>query len=93
MRSLRGFGLKLGNGYIIERPLQLVCDLEIRSQGTAVKLKTNVPAFKSVIARDVPKETTMLRKAESTARSKITGIAMHEEDDEAEQKKMNILWS
>ena len=30
----RGLKVKLGNGYVVERPLQLICDLEIGGENT-----------------------------------------------------------
>ena len=35
--TVRGLKIKLGNGYIIERPLQLVCDLEIGGEDQCTK--------------------------------------------------------
>ena len=32
--QIRGYELKLGNGYVIQRPVQLVCPLELQSEIT-----------------------------------------------------------
>ena len=74
---IRGFKLELGNGYIIERPLQLVCDLELGEEST-VKLNPDAPAFMPRGPRDEPVNRAMTRKAKPTAKDKIIGITLQE---------------
>ena len=81
---IRGFKLKLGNGYIIDRPVQLVCDLEIGGEESTVRLNSEAPAFMPRGPRDEPVNRAMTRKAKSTAKEKIIGIALKEEDSEEE---------
>ena len=41
--TVRGLQLKLGNGYIVERPLQLVCDLEVGGEVERHSLNPDAP--------------------------------------------------
>ena len=42
---VRGLKLKLGNGYVVERPIQLVCDLEIGGDDHSVALNPEAAEF------------------------------------------------
>ena len=70
--QLRGYELKLGNGYIIKRPIQLVCPLEIKSDTN----KTIVEDTDDTSTEVVPQRPR--RQAKDKAKAKIT--ALTEED-------------
>ena len=42
---VRGLNLRQGNGYIVERPLQLVCNLEIGGENPDYKLNPEAGVF------------------------------------------------
>ena len=56
-----GVKLKLGNGYIVEGPLQMICELEIASEAgeQIIKLNPNADAFN--------RERRLIRKAKTMA--------------------------
>ena len=72
----RGLKIKLGNGYIVERPLQLVCDLEVGGENCAAKVKLNPKAqeFK-------PRER-LLRKARDNARNQMAAVKVYEDQED-----------
>jgi len=43
--AVRGLKLRQGNGYVVERPLQLVCDLEIGGENPDFKLNPEAGVF------------------------------------------------
>ena len=72
-KQLRGYELKLGNGYTIQRPIQLVCPLELQ---TDVQVEDDKPEEVDPIDNnDRPK-----RLAKDTAKAKIS-IMSEKEDD------------
>ena len=79
---IRGIKLKLGNGYIVERPLQLVCDLEIGGEIEKKQLDPEAPAFKPNEEQDSLEVRHNQRKAKAIARDQIVGVALQEEDEE-----------
>ena len=86
---LRGYKIKTGNGYLIERPLQLVCDLEINESTEATsnggdstkELESNSDTKLMEVPDDKPSEAKRSpRKAKLAAIDKIVGITLDEED-------------
>ena len=69
---LRGFKIRTGNGYLVERPVQLVADLEICAplQPQNTVLNPDVPEFR-------PRRQAG-RAAKDTARNRMIGIAMND---------------
>ena len=65
----RVFKIRLGNGYLIERPIQLVCDLEMDCEAEKIELEENV---ESQVNEDTLKRAT--RRAKSDARQMINCI-------------------
>ena len=76
---LRGYKIKTGTGFVVERPLQLVCDLEI-----CENKKTNPAKHKET---DETQDTEVLpktrpqRKAKSAAINIIKGVSLNELED------------
>ena len=72
---LRGFKILTGNGYIVERPVQLVADLEIGAppQLHCTVLNPDAPEFQ-------PQQQPR-RAAKSAARNRMIRIAMNEFED------------
>ena len=68
--TVRGLKLKQGNGYIVERPLQLVCDLEVGGEDT--KWKPN-PEAEVFVPRVGPS-----RRAKEVANNLFRNIAEQE---------------
>ena len=75
---VRGMKLKLGNGYIMERPLQLICDLEVGGEAGGHALNPEATEFKPERPNVEGKQQ---RRAKVIARDKIKGVAFHEDDD------------
>ena len=74
---LRGYKIKTRNGYIIERPVQMVCNLEFENKGNKVVQHTlNPDAEQYVPTTDVGP----IRKAKDTELNCIVGISMEEEE-------------
>ena len=74
--DIRGLKIKLGNGYVVERPLQLICDLEIGGENTDAQTTLNPEAvpFK-------PRGRS-IRKAREDARKQIAAVHMYEDREE-----------
>ena len=72
--TVRGLKLKQGNGYIVERPLQLVCDLEVG--GEDIKWKPN-PEAEVFVPRVGPN-----RRAKEVANNLFRNIAQQEFEDD-----------
>ena len=72
---VRGVKLKLGNGYVVERPFQMICDLEITSEAgeQKTKLNPNADAF-------IP-ERRSTRKAKTMARDQMKAVVACEEKE------------
>ena len=70
--QIRGFQLKLGNGYIIQRPIQLVCPLELKAEEKQVNDTQPVPI---ALADERPK-----RKAKEEAKAKISALSKEVDD-------------
>ena len=68
-----GLKVRLGNGHILERPLQLVCNLEVGGEDRAIKMNPLTEEF-------VPQERAP-RGVKVTALDKIKGVALYEEDE------------
>ena len=62
-KVVRGLKVKLGNGHVLERPLQLVCNLEVGGEDRAIKMNPLAEEF-------VPQERAP-RGAKATALDKI----------------------
>ena len=73
---VRGYKLKTGTGYVVERPVQLVCDLEISGS-------TDEPILKEKVenSNDTNTHERISRRAKLAAIDKIVGITMNEEED------------
>ncbi|CAB3991800.1 Hypothetical predicted protein [Paramuricea clavata] len=84
---LRGYQIKTGTGYVVERPIQLICDLEIKV------CKDNEPSKKrdhienEMVAdqsQDVESKKRPQRKAKSeksAAINMIKGVSLNELED------------
>ena len=73
--TVRGLKIKLGSGYIIERPLQLVCDLEIGGEDQVTKNLN--PKAEEFVPRNVAP-----RKEKETAKDGIAACGMYEEQED-----------
>ena len=73
-KVVRGLKVKLGNGHILERPLQLVCNLEVGGEDRAIK--------KNPLAEEFVPQERAPRSAKATAFNKIKGVALYEEDED-----------
>ena len=76
-KVVRGYKIKTGTGYVIERPLQLVCDLEISGS-------TDDPVTESKVdnSMDANASGRPSRKAKTAAIDKIVGITLDEQEEE-----------
>ena len=66
-KQIRGFELQLGNGYIIKRPIQLVCPLELKAEERHVN---DAQPVATALADERPQ-----RKAKEEAKAKITALS------------------
>lgn len=73
-KVVRGLKLRLGNGNIVERPLQLVCNMEVGGEDEAVRLN---PLAKEFIPEPRPS-----RRAKLEALNQIKGVGVYEEDED-----------
>ena len=69
-----GVKLKLDNGYLVERPLQLICDLEIAAGEPRRELNPDAEEFTPNVRPT--------RRAKQEARDQIKGVAVYEEERE-----------
>lgn len=70
---IRGLKIKLGNGYIVERPLQLTCDLEVGGENCAVNVKLNPKA------QELKPRERLPRKARDDAKNKMAVVKIYED--------------
>ena len=73
-KVVRGLKVELGNGHILERPLQLLCNLEIGGEDQAIKMNPLAEEF-------VPQERAS-RRAKLAALNQIKGVALYEKDED-----------
>ncbi len=71
----RGYKVKIGNGNVVERPVQLVSDLEIggQTENKSAELKANAPAFEP--------QRVSSRQAKTAAIDRIYGVSIEEDED------------
>ena len=75
---IRGLKIKLGNGYIVERPFQLICDLEVGGENCAVNVKLNPKAQEFKPREKLP------RKARDEAKDKMAVVKIYEDQEDLE---------
>ena len=82
---VRGYKIKTGNGYIVERPLQLICDLEIggktSSQGNKKERDNNHTDSRETDANK-RRRVGAPRLSKINARNRIAGIYKEEQENE-----------
>ena len=79
-KVVRGFKIKVGSGYTVERPLQLVRDLEIGGAEPETSTEPNEPNPTSNDGTDT-NEARPKRQAKQTASDRLTGIFLNEQED------------
>ena len=79
--------LELGIGYIVERPLQLICDLEDGGEAGGHAMN---PEASEVKAERPNVEEKQQRRIKLIARDQIKGVAVHEDDDSYKQGNFYI---
>ena len=67
-RVVRGFNLRQGNGYIVERPLQLVCNLETGGENPDYKFNPEAEVF---VQRVRPSRRTKQISCSKTAAQEV----------------------
>ena len=72
----RGMKIKLGNGYIVERPRQLVCDLEVGGENRAANVKLNPRAQEFRPRERLP------RKARDDAKNQMAAVKVCEDQED-----------
>ena len=70
----RGLKLKIGNRNIVERPLQLVCNMEIGGEEEAVELNP--------LAKESIPERRPTRKTKTEAMNQIKGIGLFGDEED-----------
>ena len=81
--TVRGLKLKLGNGCMVERPLQLVCDLEVGGEVEGHTLNPDAPEFnpRKAQVEEEGREPRPGRRAKAIARDQIKSVAVHEDEE------------
>lgn len=72
---IRGFKIQLGNGYIVERPIQLVCNLEIGGAGGVESPKQGL----NPMAKEFQPRERLSRLAKKAAAEKIREMMKNED--------------
>jgi len=72
----RGLKIKLGNGYVVERPLQLVCDLEVEGESRAANVELNPRA------EEFRPRARLPRKARDEARNRMAAVNVYEDQED-----------
>ena len=75
-RVTRGLKIKLGNGYVVERPLQMVCDLEVGGESRAVNVQLNPQA------EEFRPREGLQRKARDDARNRMAAVNVYEDQED-----------
>ena len=81
---LRGYKIKTGTGYVVERPLQLVCDLEIKGSKDEKASKNKDMKENDEVAnenKDTATEIRPQRRAKTAAMDMIKGVSFNELED------------
>jgi hypothetical protein len=78
-RVLRGYKIKTGAGYVVERPVQLVCDLEICETEKTDQAKRN--EADGMQATEVTPNARPQRKAKSAAIDITKGVSLNKLED------------
>lgn len=76
----RGYKIQTGNGCIIERPLQLLCDLEIG--GTSNDIEMVGDPVEGSRDQHQPVTTRPRRVASRTAENRLMGVIANENEDD-----------
>ena len=82
--TLRGFEILLGNGYTVERPLQLVADLEINTENTEFIQNRKIDKYNQTnkmehqLNANVDDFVPRRRKAKTVANDGIIGVQIDE---------------
>ena len=71
--TILGFKINLGNGYVVERPLQMLCDLDIRGESNSMNLNPKRAVF-------VPRERGS-RASKEVEKDHIKAMGLHESDE------------
>lgn len=74
---IHGYKIKTGNGYIIERPVQLIADLEIEQTPDYFEIKRPLKPMADTFE---PRQRYS-RKAKSDANDRIFGIAENDSEE------------
>ena len=73
-KVVRGLKVQLENGHILERPLQLVCNLEVTGEDQPIRMNPLTEEFVS--------QERASRTAKVAALDQIKGVALYEEDED-----------
>ena len=74
--ATHGLKIKLGNGYVVEQPFQLVCDLEVEGESRAANVELN-PRAEEFRPRE-----RLLRKARDEARNRMAAVNVYEDQED-----------
>ena len=79
----KGYKILTGNGYIVERPFQLICNLEIGGANDECR-----PVSGNTEHSGHPTESTLQHKSRrerqvsQTARNRLVGVIAHEDEED-----------
>lgn len=76
----RGYKIRTGNGYIIERPLQLLCDLEIGGASNDIEMVGDL--VEGSRDQHQPVTTRPRRVASRTAENRLVGVIANENEED-----------
>ncbi|XP_002734893.1 uncharacterized protein LOC100366659 [Saccoglossus kowalevskii] len=79
---IRGYKIKTGSGYIVERPLQLVCDLEISNTNDETPVGDDIKSEEPVGTLKNQNVSRPSRKAKTAAVNRLVGVIANEIEDD-----------
>eukprot|EP00795_Rhopilema_esculentum_P015331 gene15331-6551_t len=78
---VRGYKIRTGNGYVVERPLQLIADLEIGGDVLEGNKDQRGSELNPAAEEFVPQGRSR-RAAKETALNRIVGVQLNEDEEE-----------
>ena len=80
---IRGYKIRTGNGYTVERPVQHISDLEIGGEAVTVNERQQKPILNPKAKEFVPQRRST-RASKEAAVNRIVGLHLNDEENEEE---------
>ncbi|XP_006816657.1 uncharacterized protein LOC102805048 [Saccoglossus kowalevskii] len=79
---IRGYKIKTGSGYIVERPLQLVCDLEVSNTNDETPVGDDIKSEEPDGTLKTQNVSRRSRKAKTAAVNRLVGVIANKIEDD-----------